>query len=68
MFPCFYGIDMASKGRARSGENDLYELNAYIGLDVTWLLVDPSAVDAVGREKGHFCHRLFHGTTPSGTA
>ncbi len=63
-FPCFYGIDMASKGELAAAVMSLEDLNTYIGSTSLGYLSIQGAVDAVGREKGHFCTACFSGDYP----
>jgi amidophosphoribosyltransferase len=63
-FPCFYGIDMASKGELAAAVMSLEQLTAYIGASSLGYLSIQGAVDAVGRDKSQFCTACFSGDYP----
>jgi amidophosphoribosyltransferase len=62
--PCFYGIDMASKGELAAARMSIPELCEYIGATSLGYLSIQGAVDAVGKEKNHFCLACFNGEYP----
>lgn len=63
-FPCFYGIDMASKGELAAAVMTIEELGAYLGATTLGYLSTQGAVDAVGKTKDHFCLACFNGDYP----
>lgn len=63
-FPCFYGIDMASKGELAAAKMSIPELANYIECTSLGYLSVQGAVDAVGQEKSHFCLACFNGEYP----
>lgn len=63
-FPCFYGIDMASKGELAAAVMTVEELCAYVGATSLGYLSIPGAVAAVGKDKGDFCLACFSGDYP----
>ncbi len=63
-FPCFYGIDMASKGELAAAVMTIPELCAYLGATSLGYLSIQGAVDAVGKTKDHFCLACFNGDYP----
>lgn len=63
-FPCFYGIDMASKGQLASANMDVPELCEYIGATSLGFLSIKGAVGAVGRPSNDFCLACFNGDYP----
>lgn len=63
-FPCFYGIDMASKGELAAAQMTVEQLNEYIGATSLGYLSIPGAVNAVDGGKGRFCLACFSGEYP----
>lgn len=63
-FPCFYGIDMASKGELAAARMSIEQLTDYIGATSLGYLSIAGAVEAVGRENGRFCLACFDGKYP----
>jgi amidophosphoribosyltransferase len=64
-FPCFYGIDMASRSELAAARMNLKELEAYIGCTSLGFLSIDGAVSAVGtRGKENFCLACFNGDYP----
>src|SRR5205823_6134381 len=59
--PCFYGIDMASKGELAAARMTIPQLQAYIGASSLGYLSIDGAVDAVGTGRGHHCLACFNG-------
>jgi len=64
MHPCFYGIDMASKGELAAAQMTIPDLCKYIGATTLGFLTIDGAVGAVGKGKGHFCLACFNGDYP----
>lgn len=63
-FPCFYGIDMASKGELAAAVMTIEDLTKYIGATSLGYLSIDGAVDAVGRDRSQFCLACFSGSYP----
>lgn len=63
-FPCFYGIDMASKGELAAAHMSVAQLTEYVGATSLGYLSIDGAVAAVGRDKSHFCLACFNGDYP----
>ncbi|HWD38514.1 MAG TPA: amidophosphoribosyltransferase [Fimbriimonas sp.] len=63
-FPCFYGIDMASKGELAAARMSLEELTKYIGATTLGFLSIEGAVEAAGGDKSRFCLACFNGDYP----
>ena len=63
-FPCFYGIDMASKGELAASVMTIEELGRHIGATSLGFLSLESAVASCGRPMDHFCHACFNGRYP----
>jgi amidophosphoribosyltransferase len=62
--PCFYGIDMASKGELAAARMSIPDLCAYIGATTLGYLSIEGAVEAVGKGKDKFCLACFSGKYP----
>jgi len=62
--PCFYGIDMASKGELASAVLSHKELEAKIGASTLGFLSIEGAVRATGRPQTSFCLACFNGKYP----
>jgi len=63
-FPCFYGIDMASKGELAAAVMSLDGLRDYLGATSLGYLSIQGAVDAVGPDRQNFCLACFSGEYP----
>ncbi len=63
-FPCFYGIDMASKGELAAARMTIDEIRDHVGATSLGYLSIQGAVDAVGKDQGHFCLACFSGEYP----
>ena len=62
--PCFYGIDMASKGELAAARMTIPQLCEHIGATTLGFLSIQGAVDAVGKGQDHFCLACFSGNYP----
>jgi amidophosphoribosyltransferase len=62
--PCFYGIDMASKGELISAHLSIEELSAHVGATSLGFLSIPGAVASVGAADAGFCLACFNGEYP----
>lgn len=63
-FPCFYGIDMASKNELVSARLSVSELNDQIGSTSLGFLSIDGATEAVGKPNDQFCLACFSGNYP----
>lgn len=63
-FPCFYGIDMASKGELAAAKMTIPELEKYLGATSLGYLSVEGAANAVGKENGRYCLACFTGQYP----
>ncbi|MBI1756474.1 MAG: amidophosphoribosyltransferase [Fimbriimonas ginsengisoli] len=63
-FPCFYGIDMASKGELAAAVMSLDELSNHVGATSLGFLSIEGAVAAAGQSKNDFCLACFNGDYP----
>jgi amidophosphoribosyltransferase len=60
-FPCFYGIDMATKNELAASRMSIPELCEYLGATSLGFLTIEGAVEAVGQDKERFCLACFNG-------
>ena len=63
-FPCFYGIDMASKGELAAAWMTLEELTEYIGANSLGFLSIEGAKRSVADDEHRFCLACFNGDYP----
>ena len=63
-WPCFYGIDMASRAELAAAKWTVDEIRDRIGATSLGYLSVDGAVRAVGRPKGEFCLASFTGEYP----
>lgn len=62
--PCFYGIDMASRGELAAAKWSLDEIRDHIGATSLGYLSPEGAVAAVGKSRDQFCLACFTGEYP----
>lgn len=63
-FPCFYGIDMASKGELAAARMTVSQLETYLGATSLGFLSIEGAVEACGGDSSRFCLACFNGDYP----
>jgi amidophosphoribosyltransferase len=63
-WPCFYGIDMATKAELVASDLAVDEIRSYIGADSLAYLSLPSLVKATGSSSDKFCRACFDGIYP----
>ena len=63
-FPCFYGIDMASKGELAAAKWSVEEIREHLGATSLGYLSVEGTVRAVGDGKNGFCLACFNGDYP----
>jgi len=63
-FPCFYGIDMASKGELAAAKWSIEEIREHLGATSLGYLSIEGTVKAVGGAKSQFCLACFNGDYP----
>lgn len=63
-FPCFYGIDMASKGELIAAVKTVDDIAIHLGADSLGYLSLQGAKDAVGPGENRFCTACFSGKYP----
>jgi len=62
--PCFYGIDMASRGELAAARMSIEEICAHVGATSLGFLSIEGACAAVGRDSKEFCLACFDGKYP----
>lgn len=62
--PCFYGIDMASRGELAAAKWTIEEIRKHIGATSLGYLSTEGVVKAVGMPKDTFCLACFNGDYP----
>ncbi|MCW5942806.1 MAG: amidophosphoribosyltransferase [Fimbriimonadaceae bacterium] len=62
--PCFYGIDMASRGELAAARMTVKEIERHLGATSLGYLSIDGAVQATGRDRDHFCLACFNGDYP----
>ncbi|MCH8978242.1 MAG: amidophosphoribosyltransferase [Armatimonadetes bacterium] len=63
-YPCFYGIDMASRGELAAAKWSIDEIREHLGASSLGYLSLHGVVKAVGRERSEFCLACFDGKYP----
>jgi amidophosphoribosyltransferase len=63
-FPCFYGIDMASKGELAAAKWSVEEIREHLGATSLGYLSVEGTVRAVGQGTNGFCLACFNGDYP----
>ncbi|HEX9696960.1 MAG TPA: amidophosphoribosyltransferase [Actinomycetota bacterium] len=63
-WPCFYGIDMATKSELIASDLAVDEVRAYVGADSLAYLSLEGLVAATGADKNRFCRACFDGIYP----
>jgi amidophosphoribosyltransferase len=63
-WPCFYGIDFATKGELVASDLEVDEIRAYVGADSLAYVSLSSLVAATGGSKERFCRACFDGIYP----
>ena len=62
--PCFYGIDMASRGELAAAKWSVEEICEHIGATSLGYLSPEGVVNAVGKPRNQFCLACFTGEYP----
>ena len=63
-WPCFYGIDMCSKGELAAARMTIEQIKEHVGATSLGYLSVPGAVRAVGKDENSFCLACFNGDYP----
>ena len=64
--PCYYGIDMATRGELIASGLDEGEIRDFVGADSLSYLSEDALVTAIGRERSALCMACFDGRYPVG--
>ncbi len=64
MHPCFYGIDMCSKGELAAARMTIPEICEHVGATSLGYLSVPGVARAVGQAENQFCLACFNGDYP----
>jgi amidophosphoribosyltransferase len=62
--PCFYGVDMATRGELIAAHNDLEEIRQHVGADTLQYLSVEATVEATQTGVGTHCTACFTGDYP----
>ncbi len=63
--PCFYGVDMATRGELIASQIEVEEIREHIGADSLGYLSLQGTVGATGQQRGALCAACFSGEYPS---
>ncbi|MDD5191324.1 MAG: amidophosphoribosyltransferase [Dehalococcoidales bacterium] len=63
-YPCFFGVDMATRGELIAAHNSVEEIRQFIGADSLGYLSMEGLYDAIGLPKDNFCTACFSGDYP----
>jgi len=63
-WPCFYGIDMSTRGELVAADLSVGEIRQFVGADSLGYLSLEGMVDATGSPKEDFCRACFDGEYP----
>lgn len=64
LFPCYYGIDMATKKEFIASYRTLEDIRKYLNVDSLKYLSIEGLVKAIGESKDKFCFACFNGEYP----
>ena len=63
--PCFYGVDMATRGELIASQLEVEEIREHVGADSLGYLSLEGTVGATGQQRGALCAACFSGEYPS---
>ncbi|MBA7626954.1 Amidophosphoribosyltransferase [subsurface metagenome] len=63
-YPCFFGVDMATRQELIAAQKSITEIRDFIGADSLGYLSIPGLVKAVALPKDTFCMACFTGDYP----
>ncbi len=63
-WPCYYGIDMATRAELVASDLGVEEITSYVGADSLAYLSLPALVRATGQTSDSFCRACFDGIYP----
>lgn len=64
LYPCYYGIDMATKKEFIANHRSLEDIKNFLGVDSLKYLSIDGLVKAIGEPKDKFCFACFNGEYP----
>jgi amidophosphoribosyltransferase len=64
IYPCFYGIDMATQSEFIANHRTVEEIRSYLGVNSLAYLSIDGLVKAIGEPKDNFCFACFNGDYP----
>ena len=64
LYPCYYGVDMATKKEFIANHKTLEDIRKFLNVDSLEYLTMDSLVKAVGESKDKFCFACFNGEYP----
>jgi amidophosphoribosyltransferase len=64
LFPCYYGIDMATKKEFVANHRSIEDIRKYLNIDSLRYLSIEGLVKAIGETKDKFCFACFNGEYP----
>jgi amidophosphoribosyltransferase len=64
LYPCYYGIDMATKKEFLANHRTLEDIRKYLNVDSLRYLSIEGLVKAIGEPKDKFCFACFNGDYP----
>ena len=62
--PCFFGVDLATRGELLAAQNTVEEIRQLIGADTLGFLSIEGLVEAVGLPNNEVCTACFTGKYP----
>ena len=65
LYPCYYGIDMATKKEFIANHRTIEDIRKYLNLDSLEYLTIEGLVKAIGEPKDKFCFACFNGEYPA---
>ncbi len=63
-YPCYYGVDMATKKEFIANHRTLEDIRKYLNVDSLKYLTIDSLVKAIGEPRNKFCFACFNGDYP----
>ena len=65
LYPCYYGIDMATKKEFIANHRTIEDIRKYLNVDSLKYLTIEGLVKAIGEPKDKFCFACFNGEYPA---
>jgi amidophosphoribosyltransferase len=64
LYPCFFGVDMATRRELIAAQKSIEEIRQFIGADSLGYLSLQGLIEAVGEPASNFCTACFTGDYP----